>query len=125
MSDPRSFAVVTYLALGPGLVGHTGYNSVLRYVSPLAVSISLTMEPLFGSVLGMAHCRPLARRSLLFFAALAVDKRLNSESCTRGRVFCCTRCFFEYNGDKIRIDVYHVVVYTVGHSSCGEVPVSI
>lgn len=46
--------VVAYLALGPGLVGHTGYNGVLRYVSPLVVSISLTMEPLFGSLLGWA-----------------------------------------------------------------------
>ena len=50
--NPRAFTVVAYLALGPGLVGHTGYNGVLRYISPLAVSVSLTMEPLFGSLLG-------------------------------------------------------------------------
>ena len=54
LCDTRSFAVTTYLAVGPGLVGHTGYNGVLRYISPLAVSITLTMEPLFGSVLGWA-----------------------------------------------------------------------
>ena len=31
----RRFAAVTYLALGPGLIGHTGYNAVLRHVTPL------------------------------------------------------------------------------------------
>lgn len=54
MQDPGRFSVVTYLALGPGLVGHTGYNGVLRYVSPLVVSITLTFEPLLGSLLGWA-----------------------------------------------------------------------
>jgi hypothetical protein len=37
--DTRSFAVVAYLALGPGLVGHTGYNGVLRYVSCLVAGL--------------------------------------------------------------------------------------
>jgi drug/metabolite transporter (DMT)-like permease len=49
--DPHSFMVVAYLAVGPGLVGHTGMNGVLRHISPLVVSISLTLEPLFGSLL--------------------------------------------------------------------------
>ena len=48
----RRFAVVSYLALGPGLIGHTGYNSVLKHVSPLVVSTALTLEPVFGSALG-------------------------------------------------------------------------
>ena len=48
----KYFVVVTYLALVPGLIGHTGYNGVLRFVSPLIVSTSLTFEPLLGSGLG-------------------------------------------------------------------------
>jgi drug/metabolite transporter (DMT)-like permease len=44
--------VVSYLALGPGLIGHTGYNSVLKHVSPLVVTMALTLEPVFGSALG-------------------------------------------------------------------------
>lgn len=48
----RRFAVVTYLALGPGLIGHTGYNAVLRHVTPLVVSTALTLEPALGSALG-------------------------------------------------------------------------
>ena len=48
----RRFAVVAYLALGPGLIGHTGYNAVLRHVTPLVVSTALTLEPALGSALG-------------------------------------------------------------------------
>jgi len=52
--DSRSFMLVAYLALGPGIIGHTGFNGVLRTLSPLVVSISLTFEPLIGSLLGWA-----------------------------------------------------------------------
>ena len=48
----RRFGVVAYLALGPGLIGHTGYNGVLRHVSPLVVSTALALEPAFGSIIG-------------------------------------------------------------------------
>ena len=48
----RRFAVVSYLALGPGLIGHTGYNAVLRHVTPLVVSTALALEPALGSALG-------------------------------------------------------------------------
>lgn len=43
---------VAYLALGPGLFGHTGINAVLRWLPPLVVSVTLVMEPLIGSLLG-------------------------------------------------------------------------
>ena len=36
------------------MVGHTGYNAALRYIPPLVVSVSLTFEPIFGSLLGWA-----------------------------------------------------------------------
>eukprot|EP00803_Ostreobium_quekettii_P002181 evm.model.scf_1521.2 EVM.evm.TU.scf_1521.2 scf_1521:18740-24069(+) len=45
---------VLYLALGPGLLGHTGLNTLLRYLPPLAVTLSLSMEPVVGSLLGWA-----------------------------------------------------------------------
>lgn len=48
----KRLVVVSYLALGPGLIGHTGYNSVLKHVSPLVVTMALTLEPVFGSALG-------------------------------------------------------------------------
>jgi drug/metabolite transporter (DMT)-like permease len=47
-----NFFVTMYLAVVPGLVGHTGYNAVLKHISPLVVSTSLTMEPFLGSALG-------------------------------------------------------------------------
>ncbi len=43
---------VAYLAIGPGLVGHTGINGVLKWFSPLLISVCLVMEPLIGSLIG-------------------------------------------------------------------------
>ena len=40
------------LALISGLLGHTGLNTCLRYISPLVVSTSVTLEPLIGSLIG-------------------------------------------------------------------------
>ncbi len=43
---------VGYLALGPGLAGHTGINAVLRWIPPLVISMFLVMEPVVGSIIG-------------------------------------------------------------------------
>ncbi len=43
---------VIYLALGPGLVGHTGINAILKWFPPLIISVCLVMEPLIGSLIG-------------------------------------------------------------------------
>ena len=40
------------LALVAGLLGHTGLNTCLRYISPLIVSVSVTLEPVLGSIIG-------------------------------------------------------------------------
>jgi drug/metabolite transporter (DMT)-like permease len=40
------------LAFIGGLLGHTGLNTCLRYMSPLTVSTSVTLEPLLGSLIG-------------------------------------------------------------------------
>lgn len=41
-----------YLALGPGFVGHTGLNAVLRFSSPLVIAMAVTLEPPLGTALG-------------------------------------------------------------------------
>tara|TARA_Y100001970_G_scaffold166768_2_gene204155 strand:- start:4681 stop:5634 length:954 start_codon:yes stop_codon:yes gene_type:complete len=46
------FAYVAYLAIGPGLAGHTGINSVLRWIPTLTISMVLIMEPVIGSFIG-------------------------------------------------------------------------
>lgn len=46
------FWKVLYLSLGPGFVGHTGLNTLLRYIPPLLISLTLTLEPLLGSLIG-------------------------------------------------------------------------
>ena len=40
------------LALIAGLLGHTGLNTCLRYISPLVVSTAVTFEPVLGSLIG-------------------------------------------------------------------------
>lgn len=45
---------VAYLALGPGLAGHTGINAVLRWIPPLIISMVLILEPVIGSIIGWA-----------------------------------------------------------------------
>lgn len=47
-------AYFSYLALGPGLAGHTGINAVLRWIPPLIISMVLILEPVIGSVIGWA-----------------------------------------------------------------------
>lgn len=43
---------IAYLAIGPGLVGHTGINGVLRWFPPLVISVAVLFEPLIGSLIG-------------------------------------------------------------------------
>ena len=43
---------IAYLSLGPGLCGHTGINAVLRWISPIIVSITLLFEPVIGGIIG-------------------------------------------------------------------------
>lgn len=43
---------VAYLSLGPGLCGHTGINTILRWISPIIVSITLLFEPVLGGIIG-------------------------------------------------------------------------
>lgn len=51
--DPIWLPAVLYLAIGPGLVGHTGINAVLRWISPVVISVSVMIEPILGTVIGM------------------------------------------------------------------------
>lgn len=50
----RYAPVVVYLGAVPGVVGHQGFNTVLRYVSPLIVSLAVQFEPMVGPFIGWA-----------------------------------------------------------------------
>ena len=50
--DPHWLVWVAYLSFGPGLCGHTGVNTVLRWIPPITVSIALLLEPVIGAVIG-------------------------------------------------------------------------
>lgn len=43
---------VVYLAVVPGILGHTSFNALLKYLHPLAIALPLTLEPVIGSLIG-------------------------------------------------------------------------
>ena len=51
-TDPAFFGWFLLLACLAGLLGHTGLNTCLRYISPLVVSVAVTLEPVLGSLIG-------------------------------------------------------------------------
>lgn len=51
-SDLVYLPAIAYLAFGPGLIGHTGINAVLRYFPPIIISVAVLFEPLVGSLIG-------------------------------------------------------------------------
>jgi drug/metabolite transporter (DMT)-like permease len=51
-SDILWLPAIAYLAIGPGLIGHTGINGVLRWFPPLVISVAVLFEPLIGSLIG-------------------------------------------------------------------------
>lgn len=50
--DKKHFGWVLYLACGPGIVGHTGFNTLLRFFPPLVISMAFPLEPIVGSLMG-------------------------------------------------------------------------
>jgi len=54
LASARYAPWVVYLAVGPGIVGHTGFNTLLRYLTPLTVSLAFQLEPLVGTLIGWA-----------------------------------------------------------------------
>ena len=51
-SDAAWLPWIAYLSLGPGLCGHTGINAVLRWITPITVSITMLFEPVVGGIIG-------------------------------------------------------------------------
>ena len=45
---------VLWLAVGPGIMGHTGLNGVLKYFPVLFISLAVTTEPAIGTFMGWA-----------------------------------------------------------------------
>ncbi len=43
---------IIYLSIGPGLAGHTGINTVLKWFPPILVSVVLLFEPVIGAIIG-------------------------------------------------------------------------
>lgn len=52
--DKSYLPKILYLAIVPGIVGHTGFNAVLKWMPALLVTLALTAEPLIGTFIGWA-----------------------------------------------------------------------
>lgn len=50
--DASYLLPVTALALGAGLLGHTGLNASLKWMPPIIVSVGLLFEPILGTAIG-------------------------------------------------------------------------
>ena len=50
---PSSLLILCLIAALPAGLGHTGINFALHHVSPLAISVVLTLEPVLGVVVGV------------------------------------------------------------------------
>eukprot|EP01023_Acetabularia_acetabulum_P000724 TRINITY_DN10294_c0_g1_i9.p1 TRINITY_DN10294_c0_g1~~TRINITY_DN10294_c0_g1_i9.p1 ORF type:complete len:366 (-),score=39.67 TRINITY_DN10294_c0_g1_i9:297-1394(-) len=48
----RYFLCILGLALGPGFIGHTGFNLLLKYFPTLVITVCYSMEPICGSIIG-------------------------------------------------------------------------
>ena len=51
--DSQFLWTVSALALGAGLLGHTGLNASLKWMPPIVVSVGLLFEPIIGSLMGL------------------------------------------------------------------------
>lgn len=51
-TDKSYLYKIVYLAIVPGLIGHTGLNALLKWMPALLVSLALTSTPLLGTFLG-------------------------------------------------------------------------
>lgn len=67
----KYFLRVVYLGVGPGLIGHTGFNTCLRHVPALVVALSLNLEPVVGGLIGELcayFCYPVTASLVALFA---------------------------------------------------------
>jgi drug/metabolite transporter (DMT)-like permease len=79
---------VLFLAVGPGFVGHTGLNAVLKYSSSLIVAMAVTLEPPIGIVIGwILHVTPLPGYVVTPSSLCSYSKfKAASEACVKSLV---------------------------------------
>lgn len=52
VTDTGYLPKILYLAVLPGIVGHTGFNALLKWMPALLITLALTLEPLIGTLIG-------------------------------------------------------------------------
>tara|TARA_B100001996_G_scaffold375506_1_gene355529 strand:- start:495 stop:1457 length:963 start_codon:yes stop_codon:yes gene_type:complete len=84
---------VFYLSLGPGLAGHTGINTVLKWFPPILVSVVLLFEPVIGGLIGWLFTKQitlgywtLLGGPIMLIGAIIVTIEENSVNITRNQL---------------------------------------
>ena len=52
ITDKAYLPKILYLAVIPGIIGHTGFNALLKWMPALLITLALTIEPLIGTFIG-------------------------------------------------------------------------
>ena len=84
---------VFYLSLGPGLAGHTGINTVLKWFPPILVSVVLLFEPVIGGLIGWLFTKQitlgywtLLGGPIMLIGAIIVTIEENNVNITRNQL---------------------------------------
>ena len=52
--DRRYIGMILMLAIVPGIVGHVGFNTIVKHIDSLVLTLASSVEPLLGSCIGYA-----------------------------------------------------------------------
>ena len=52
--DRRYIGMILMLAVVPGIVGHVGFNTIVKHIDSLVLTLASSVEPLLGSCIGYA-----------------------------------------------------------------------
>ena len=70
--QPAIYGYIALMAIFPQLIGHTGFNWALRWLSPTFVTLSILFEPIIASALGAVVFQEIPPLSTLWGASVLV-----------------------------------------------------
>lgn len=70
--QPSIYGYVALMAIFPQLIGHTGFNWALRWLSPTFVTLSILFEPIIASLLGVVVFQEIPPLTTLWGASVLI-----------------------------------------------------
>ncbi|KAK9786679.1 hypothetical protein WJX73_009946 [Symbiochloris irregularis] len=84
--DPQYLVGVGWLAAGPGFVGHTSFNALLKWMHPLTIALASTICPILGSFIGWGigvsafpHGAPTYIGAVMIIIACILDEAIQKQ----------------------------------------------